>query len=244
MVSANVLWLFTLPLVATAEGWLLKRWGWSKPYQWAFLANLLSMLAALPIGLALTQAGLHLVPMRGPSVLQEIGLSQDTSFFIGQVLVYGRAQSPGFGYAGGGSPVAGTLLAALLFMAICWLVTAAVEGWFLATRNRAVRGRQLWQRVVKMHLLSYGLLAALWVPFAYAKAQDQEEWTQRACSVSNWMLDVCLGIWEKYPQTLADRKSNCEAKGVPQDKCPTEPHGGLPGRQVPQVDVPMPSMGF
>ena len=96
----------------------LKHWGWSKPYQWA-LANLLRILAAVPVGYALTPAGLHLVPMRGPSLLQQMGLPQDISFFVGQLLLYGQAQPPGCGYAGGGSPVAGTLLAAPLLMAIC-----------------------------------------------------------------------------------------------------------------------------
>lgn len=69
MVSADVLWLLTLPLEATVVGWLLERWGWSRPYRWAFLADLLSMLAMVPVGHALTQAGLHPEPMRGPSVL-------------------------------------------------------------------------------------------------------------------------------------------------------------------------------
>lgn len=60
MISANVLWVLALPLVVAVEGWVMTRWQWQQPHKNALKGNLLSMLAALPIGVGLSILGRYL----------------------------------------------------------------------------------------------------------------------------------------------------------------------------------------
>jgi len=219
IISANVLWALTLPLVVSVEGLLLRRWGWQSPFKVSLKANLLSMFVALPFGLALSFLGGWLTPMRGPGRLQAWGMGEEAARFLGQVLLYGHPNAPAFGFAGGSSMMAEVTLAALCFMGLCWLLTITIEGWYLAKKSPVQPRKMLVRRVLGMHLLSYAILAVLWLPYAYKGAKAEEVSMVRHCSEPTSWSEHCSAILDKYPEALATRMARCSSKAISPERC-------------------------
>ena len=219
MISANILWFLALPLVVFMEGWLLRRWGWTSPFKASFWANVLSMVAALPVGVGLSLLGAWLVPMRGNGVLLEAGASRQVEFIVGQVLLYGQVSAPAFGFTGGASPMAQVALAALGFMALCWALTVVVEGWYLGRKNPSMGRRVLARKVALMHLISYSALAALWLPYAYWGAMETEQRSIRFCSQALSWSSRCETIWQKFPDAREKRLADCAKNQVEEGRC-------------------------
>jgi hypothetical protein len=219
MITSGVVWLLVLPLVVVTEAWFLRRWGWQDAAWTAVCANLLSTVAALPLGLALSGLGAWLVPLGGGGPLREVGLSAEATSVVGQVLLYGQAPAPSFGFVGGPSTVAATLLATLGFMAVCGLFTVVVEGLYLRRKNPSLGRRALVRQVVRMHLASYGLLAALWLPAAWFGAREAERQAVGTCSRADSWSGACPQVLRLFPDAAAARAADCAQRGAPAERC-------------------------
>jgi hypothetical protein len=210
LISANILWALALPVVVGLEGFLIERSGWQSPYKTSLIANLLSMAAALPLGVIITLAAAALGNIRADGI-QAVVMG---------ALVYGGVPVPSYGYLGR-QEYASLLLAALVFMGLCWLATWAVEGWYFAKRNPNIRKREIYSRTAKINLASYTLLLALWLPYSLYSAYEGEEWVKDSCSSWNYWGSECPAVWSKYPDIRASRLQSCSSQGMDAQACLT-----------------------
>jgi hypothetical protein len=220
MVSANVLWVFVLPLVVVVEGWFMARRGWSAPYKNAILGNLLSMLAALPVGLALSTLGQYVASESARQSLSFV--PKGLRFGLAQVLLYGQLPAPTYGFIdsfNGFGGIAGIVLAAIAFMGICWLVSIGVEGYFYARKNPKVAKSTVYGVTALAHLVSYTLLVLLWLPYSYHAAKANEDSVLRLCANPMAWDSNCPEIFLRYPQIRQTRLDNCKQQDEAQDTC-------------------------
>lgn len=165
MVSANVLWIVMLPVVIGIEGWFMARQNWPNPYKASTVANILSMLAVLPIEIGLSALGGSLVGMNG---------SKDSlKAFFGGLLMYGWVPAPKYGFVGF-DEYSSIALAAILFIGICWMFSIVIESLYYTRKYRNTDKRTIWRLTVKSHSVSYALILALWLPYSYFSARSAE----------------------------------------------------------------------
>lgn len=216
MISANVLWLFVLPLVVAIEGWLMNKWNWLQPYKNSLIGNLLSMLAALPLGFLLSMLGYYFAS--GGAKTDIPALSDATRFFLAQVFLYGNTPAPTYGFAG--YTGAGYFLAALLFMGVCWLATIFVEGNFYVRKNPSQHKREVYVRTGLANLASYAVLTALWLPFSYISASSGEDVARKVCASADTYSSHCPALMLKFPELKEQRLVSCRnRRGVSEDLC-------------------------
>ncbi len=210
LISANVLWALALPVVVGLEGFLIARSGWQEPYKTSFVANLLSMAAALPLGIVITLLAATLGDER----------TQGMQAVVTGALVYGGVPVPSYGYLGR-NEVSSWVLAALIFMGLCWLATWIVEGWYFAKHNPSIARRDIYSRTAKINLASYAMLVALWVPYSLYFAYQGEEQEKASCSNWHFWGPDCPAIWSKYPEIRAARLQSCSSQGMNTETCLT-----------------------
>lgn len=216
MISANLLWLFTLPLVVAFEGWFMSRWQWNKPYKNALRGNLWSMLAALPLGLALSILGGYLSSKDAQSTLAFIPKS--TRYLLSQTFLYGQLPAPSYGFIDGfGS--AGIFLAGLLFVGICWFLTFGVEGYYYGKKNPLLPRGTIYGFTAIVNLVSYSILMSLWVPYSYVAASSGQNTELQFCSHANTWSSRCPDILVKFPEIKEKRLNECYHLGIQEDHC-------------------------
>jgi hypothetical protein len=157
MITANVMWVVAFPVIVFLEGWMMARWKWRSPYLNSFIANLLSAIAALPIGVGLSFAGDFI--SRDQSWVTSF-LSDSARHFLAQLFWYGQLPTPYEAWSPFGVP-----LAAIMFVGICWCLTFAVEGWYYTKRNRALTRSDIYRGTAVANLASYFVLMVVWLPY-------------------------------------------------------------------------------
>jgi hypothetical protein len=167
MISANVMWVVAFPVIVFLEGWMMARWKWRSPYLNSFIANLLSAIAALPIGVGLSIAGGFI--SRDQSWVTSF-LSGSARHFLAQLFSYGQLPTPyDEAWLHQASPtgfqMVGVPLAAILFIGICWCLTFAVEGWYYTKRNRTLPRSHIYRGTAVANLASYFVLMVVWLPY-------------------------------------------------------------------------------
>jgi hypothetical protein len=216
MISANVVWMLVLAPVVVIEGWLMARWKWARPYKTAFGGNLLSMLAALPVGVLLSLAGAYLTDADARSTLSF--LPDTVRFFLAQVLFYGDTPVPSYGFVGSFSS-AGVFLAALIFIGLCWLLTFVIEGSYYLRKNPSFSRKEIFLGAALANVASYCFLVSLWLPYSYYAASAAQESFLRFCAEPSAWSNGCTGIWEKFPEVREFRLSACGKRGIPEGRC-------------------------
>lgn len=211
MVSANVVWLLILPLVVAVEGSLMAYWKWEKPYKHAFFGNLWSMLAALPVGFGLSILGNY--------ISKDAATADSARYMLAQILLYGQVTTPSYGSISDGSSYSGIILAALLFIGICWILTFVVEALYYGKKNPNLPKANVYRRTAIVNIISYCLLIALWLPYSYQAANSEEEFMKQHCAeAGGWGRD-CPKILAKYPEIKQQRLRSCESRGIKEDIC-------------------------
>jgi hypothetical protein len=215
MISANVLWVVALPLVVVIEGWFMTRQKWNSPYKNSLLGNLLSMLAAIPLGIALSSIGLFI----GRLDLSAFGATVELiRRFSIQVFLYGDLQSPSYGYVSGFN-MAGVVLAAIIFMGICWLFSIIIEGIYYGKKNPEVPKAVIFRVTTTSHFISYCILFAVWFPYSYSVAKSTEDRSKHFCERPNIWLSNCPEIFEKFPEAKKVRLDACSKQGIIEELC-------------------------
>lgn len=151
MISANILWFFVLPVIVALEGWLMARQKWQEPYWTALKGNLWSMAAALPLQVVLSILGGYVAERDTLAFIP-----YNIRFFLAQVLLYGQAYD-----------ARDIFLAPIIFIGICWAFSVAVEGYYYSLRNPLLPRKKVYRTTVIVHIISYLLLLALWLPYLY-----------------------------------------------------------------------------
>lgn len=223
MIFANVLWLVVLPVVSVLEGAMMKRWGWQEPYKNSFWANFWSMIAAIPVGLALSYIGGYLVSPHGRANLDFI--PEKVSGLLAGTFLYGHLPAPSYGHITTHGGMASLSLAGLAFIGICWILTFAVEAHYHRVRNPSIAGSVIYRGVAVSNLVSYGLLLLMWLPYSYFSAIANESMERHVCTRSNTWSSSCLKMWSLYPELKIERLKNCEENGVDATACVTPPSG-------------------
>lgn len=218
MISANVLWALILPVVVFVEGRLMARWEWNNPYKTALRGNLLSMLAALPFGILLSLTGHYLTTSDAKTTLSV--LSAPVRFFLAQAFFYGEPDGPSYGYIVGFS-FANILLAALIFIGLCWLVTFVVEGHYYSKKNPLRTKREIFRRTALANVASYCILILLWLPYSYyaAHAWQGDEYERTFCGRAWSWSSRCIAVWEKWPGVKERRLAECNRLGISNNQC-------------------------
>lgn len=216
MISANVVWMLVLAPVVVIEGWLMARWKWAKPYKTAFSGNLLSMLAALPVGVLLSLGGAYLAGADAKSTLSF--LPDTVRFFLAQVLFYGDTPVPSYGFAGAFNS-AGVFLAALIFIGLCWLLTFVIEGSYYLRKNPSFSRKEIFLGAALANVASYFFLVSLWLPYSYYAASAAQASHLRLCAEPSAWSNGCAGIWERFPEVREFRLSACSKRGIPEGRC-------------------------
>lgn len=162
MVSANVLWLAALAPIVAIEGWLMNRWAWEKPYKSALIGNILSMLAALPLGLLFSKAGMYLGTIDWKTTFPYV--SDSARNIIVQSLVYGELPLP---FNQHEWTWAGVSLAALIFIGLCWSFTFVIEGGYYSRKNPTRPRIEILRRTALANTASYYFLIAIWMPYLF-----------------------------------------------------------------------------
>lgn len=216
MISANVVWLFVLAPIVAIEGWFMDRWEWEKPYKCALNGNLVSMAAALPLGILLSMAGGYLSSADSKSAFPY--LSDSVRFFLAQALFYGDTPVPSYGFIVGGSK-AGIFFAALIFIGLCWLLTFVVEGYYYARKNPSRPRIEIFRRTALANVASYSFLIALWLPYSYYSASAAQEFERWACGQPSSWSSRCNEIWEKFPEVRELRLAGCRTRSIPERRC-------------------------
>ena len=211
MVSANAVWLLVLPLVVAVEGSLMAYWKWEKPYKYALFGNLWSMLAALPVGFGLSILGNY--------ISKDIATADSARHLLAQTLLYGQVSTPSYGYISGGSSNGGIILAALLFIGICWVLTFVVEALYYRKKNPNLSKANVYRRTAMVNIASYCLLIALWLPYSYQAAKSEEGFMKSHCAEAGGWGRNCLEILAKYPEIKQQRLRSCESHGIKEDIC-------------------------
>jgi len=198
MLTANVLWILILPVVIGIEGWFMARQKWPKPYGASFIANILSMLAVLPVEVGFSAIG---------AAMPKTGIG---SFFAG-MLTYGWVPVPSYGYTVDFNQDSAMLLASILFIGLCWLFSIAIEALFYRRRFRALIGsqiekRDIWRVTIKSHSVSYALILALWLPYSFYSAYMVQEEAKKSCALPNESSKICAKIFEKFPEVKEKRE--------------------------------------
>jgi hypothetical protein len=223
MIVANVLWLVVLPVVSVLEGAMMKRWGWQAPYKNSFWANFWSMIAAIPVGLALSYIGGYLVSFNGKASLDFI--PETVSRTLAGIFLYGHLPAPSYGYITSHGGMASLSLAGLAFIGICWALTFAVEAYYHRVRNPSMARSVIYRGVAVANLVSYSLLLLMWLPYSYFSAIANESMERHMCTRSNTWSSSCLKMWSRYPELKTERLKNCEEDGVDATACITPPPG-------------------
>ena len=218
MMSANLLWVVILLPVVAIEGALMKKWGWAAPYRSALGGNTLTMLIALPFGLLLSFLGAACGEWGKAA---NPGVAQQLLYFLAQVFLYGSAPTPTYGFAGSQSfsDLLGMLLASLLFVGCCWIFTIYFEANFYARRNKNLESKYILRKTIFMHVISYGVLMALWIPISIYSAKKSHDYQTEVCARFNVSFEPCVQIWKQYPEVKARRLSECISGGVDQQDC-------------------------
>ncbi len=210
MVSANVLWLLALPLVVAVEGLIMVHWKWQRPFKNALIGNLLSMLAALPIGFGLS--------IFGGYISNKSAHADSARYLLAQTFLYGQLPAPSYGFIDNYGH-AGIYLAALLFMGICWLLTFVVEGYYYGKKNPSLPKAKVYRNTAIVNIISYCLLIALWIPYSYHDAKSEEGFMKQHCAEAGaWGRD-CPKVLAKYPEIKQQRLRSCERRGITEDVC-------------------------
>jgi hypothetical protein len=216
MISANALWLLALAPVVMIEGWFMARWKWERPYESAVGGNLLSMLAALPFGVILSLAGGYIYSEGGRAALSF--LPDSIRFFLVQVLLYGDTPVPTYGFIFGFNS-AGTFLAALIFIGLCWLLTFTVEGSYYSRRNPSRPRGEIFRGTALANLASYCFLIALWLPYSYFSASAAQDSEREFCAQPSAWSGRCNDIWAKFPAVRELRLASCVKGQIPKERC-------------------------
>jgi hypothetical protein len=186
-------------------------WRWEKPYKHALIGNLWSMLAALPLGFGLSILGSYI--SKKPS------LADSSKYILAQILLYGQVTTPSYGSISAGSGYSGIILAALLFIGICWLLTFVVEALYYSKKNPNIPKSNVFLRTALVNIVSYSLLIALWLPYSYQAAKSEEGFMKHHCAeAGGWGRD-CPKILEKYPEIKQQRLKSCERRGIEEGTC-------------------------
>lgn len=223
MIFANVLWLVVLPIVSLHEGWMMKRWGWQAPYKNSFWANFWSMIAAIPVGLALSYIGSYLASPQGQATFSWIPAAASRT--MAAIFLYGNLPAPSYGYITSYGGMASLSLAGLAFIGICWVLTFAVEARYHRVRNPSIQGASIYRGVAVSNLVSYGLLLLMWLPYSYFSAIANESMERSMCTRSSTWSSSCLKMWSLYPEVKMERMKNCQEDGVDATACITPPPG-------------------
>lgn len=221
MISAHVVWLFALVPVVIIEGWLMARWKWANPYRTSLQCNLLSMLAALPFGVILSLAGSYLASKAGKSTFAF--LPDSTRFFITQILFYGDAPAPAYGFITTLNG-AGIFLAAILFIGLCWLLTFVIEGYYYWRKNPSHSKQEIFRGAALANIVSYCFLISLWLPYSYHSARSAEKFTRDICAKSSSWSSDCPVIMDKFPEIKEQRLTACRIRKISEARC-------FPGRE-------------
>jgi hypothetical protein len=222
MISANALWVVALPLVVAVEGWFMVRWKWEEPYKNSLRGNLLSMFAALPIGIALSVLGWYLVSNDGQATLGFIPTSARE--LLGQTFLYGQLPAPSYGFIDEAGN-AGIYLAALLFMGICLLLTFGVESYYYRKKNPQLSRGTVFCQTAIANLISYLLLFALWIPYSYHSASAADDFWQDFCRRGSGWSSACTKIlgspWDgkRRMSTLTPQRKPTRAKAARAVRC-------------------------
>jgi len=216
MISANLLWIFALPLVVAVEGWFMARWNWQEPYKNALRGNLWSMLAALPLGVGLSILGGYLSSKDAQITLAFI--PETARHLLAQTFLYGQLPAPSYGFIAGIGE-AGIFLAALLFVGICWLLTFGVEGYYYGKKNPLLPRGKVYGFTAIVNLISYSLLLALWLPYSYYAASSDQNFQRRICAQSSSWSSRCSDILARFPDVKEKRLGECHRRGIQEDRC-------------------------
>ncbi len=193
----------------------MKRWNWAKPYEHALRGNLVSLAAGLPFGILLSFLGAYLGSEDGQRTFSF--LPEQVRFFTIQVLLYGDTPVPSYGFMGYSN--AGILLAAILFIGLCWLLTFVVEGYYYAHKNPQRVRSEIVRKTALANMFSYGLLMLFWFPYSYYTARSSEMLTKTLCSEpSSWSTN-CFQLLEKYPEVKDARLQACKRFAITPDSC-------------------------
>ncbi len=216
MIEANVMWVFVLPLVVAVEGRMLVGRGWQDPYKVALKGNLLSMLAALPLGIFLSVIG-------GYFGTKSAGISLDflpesVRFFLAQAFLYGHLPAPSYGFIDGFQE-SGIYLAALVFIGICWCATFVIEGRYYMRKNPSLPKRDVLRLTALMNVASYGILMALWFPYSVYSAASEQKHIIGICSHEGAWSSKCGMVWELFPETKNSRLVECRRGRISDEKC-------------------------
>lgn len=139
--------------------------------------------------------------------------------FLAQVLLYGQTPTPSYGFIASAGNEAWIFLAVLLFMGICWLLTFAVEAVFYARKNPLLPRSTVLRCTALVNIGSYGLLAALWLPYSYHSARSDQTSLRQICSRPNSGSHWCPDIWARFPETREQRLASCTRLGIPDQRC-------------------------
>ncbi len=223
MIIANVFWLVVLPIVSILEGTMIKRWGWKAPYRNSFWANFWSMIAAIPVGLALSYIGAYLVSDSGQTNADFI--PEMVRRALAGVFLYGNLPAPSYGYVTSYGGMASLSLAGLAFIGICWVLTFGVESRYHRVRNPSIASASIYRGVAVSNLASYCLLLLMWLPYSYFSAIENESMERNMCTRSRSWSSSCLKMWSLYPELKKERLRNCKEDGVDATACVTPPPG-------------------
>lgn len=168
---------------------------WISPYRTAFISNLWSMLASLPIGFLLSWMGSMIEKLTS----SDPSLRSQLTFDLAQVFYFGQLRGPDFGFVVSGTN-SGIGLAALVFIGICWSVTVGVEGRYYQHINPKISRRQAIRAAVFFNVVTYCVLLVMWLPYSYYEVKSEEEFYKKVCSSSSSDSMHCDYIFNKYPE--------------------------------------------